>query len=152
MTVYELHNVKKCILHPDKNYVFIIEFNEFKLHFKAETSDEAKEWIKNIYEEIGALNTLKEIPMEKERPSNLSRSSNTKDATDPSTMDSVKTMKDRSLDKSSNGSPMTKMGKRASDKEKELSPEKMMRVMKSPLVKQEVGEDGCVRCSKGFFF
>lgn len=63
--LYELNNVKRCILHPEKNYIFFVEFNDYKLQFKAETSDEAKEWIKNIFEEVGTLSTLKEMPMEK---------------------------------------------------------------------------------------
>ena len=59
MKVFELHNVKKCTLHPEKPFMFFIEFHDFKLQFKAESTEEAKEWIKNIYEEVGALSTLK---------------------------------------------------------------------------------------------
>ena len=50
MVVYQLNNVRRCQPHPDKNYMFTVEFNDFKLQFKAETSDQAKEWVKNIYE------------------------------------------------------------------------------------------------------
>ena len=39
MIIYELHNVKRCTLHPEKHYMFIVEFNDFKLQFKAETSE-----------------------------------------------------------------------------------------------------------------
>lgn len=46
-------------MHPDKHYIFFVEFMDYKLQFKAETSDEAKEWVKNIYEEVGTMNTLK---------------------------------------------------------------------------------------------
>ena len=35
---------------PEKNYIFIVEFPEIKLHLKAETSAEARGWVKNIYE------------------------------------------------------------------------------------------------------
>jgi hypothetical protein len=49
MKVFELSSVRKCGIHPDKHYIFIVEFPDFKLQFKAETSDEAKEWVKNIY-------------------------------------------------------------------------------------------------------
>lgn len=59
INIFDLHSVRKCYLHPDKNYIFIIEFPENKLQLKAETSDEAKEWIKNIYEEISSLNMTK---------------------------------------------------------------------------------------------
>ena len=48
--VFDLHTVKKCYLHPEKNYIFIVEFPEIKLHLKAETSAEARGWVKNIYE------------------------------------------------------------------------------------------------------
>jgi hypothetical protein len=37
MAAYDLSSVRKCYLHPDKNYIFLVEFAETKLQFKAET-------------------------------------------------------------------------------------------------------------------
>ncbi len=71
---HELQYVLRCVLHPEKNYVFLVEFNDYKLKLKANTSDEAKEWIKNIYEEIGTLATIKEPSPEKDRISELNLS------------------------------------------------------------------------------
>ena len=45
-----------------------------------------------MYEEVGTLTTLKEIPLEKERHSEL----NIKEVKDPSTMDSCRLIKERS--------------------------------------------------------
>ena len=35
INIYDLKNVKKCCLHHDKNYVFFVDFYDFKLQFKA---------------------------------------------------------------------------------------------------------------------
>ena len=70
--------------------------------------------------------------MEKERPSEVSVCETFKNANDPSTMESMRTMKDRSREKSTSGSPMLKKAKRLTNKERsrEPSPERLLKPAK----------------------
>ena len=38
MKVFELHNVKKCVLHHEKPYMFTIDFHDFRLQLKADST------------------------------------------------------------------------------------------------------------------
>ena len=74
-------------------------------------------------------------------------------------MESMKTMKERSAEKSSNGSPMLKKAKKASviPRSREPSPDKIlkpvaMEIKRESRVKKEPEDNSCGRCSKGFFF
>lgn len=60
LNIYDLQNIKKCSLHSEKGYIFFAEFADVKLQLKADTSDEAKEWVRNIYEEISSLSVVKD--------------------------------------------------------------------------------------------
>ena len=103
-TVYELQKVRKCYMHPEKNYSFVLDMQDCKLQFKAETAEEAREWVKHIYDDLTADNRLKESPTEKERNSDNMLEAVKELMKDPSTMDSYqRTM--RSLEKSASCSP-----------------------------------------------
>lgn len=84
-----------------------------KLQLKAETSDEAKEWVRNIYEEISSLSVVKDHSPEKERTTEVMLSLQ-KETKDQSTMDSYqKNLKEKSLERSNGSSPKTfKKGKK----------------------------------------